>query len=477
MTPPAFWTLTRIADALEGAYADGAMAPGRRPDPAYPRGDTPVARIWTDTRTIGAGDCFVALRGESFDGHDFIEQAVKAGAAAVVVADARLAAGCGVPVYAVDDTTHALGRLGRYRRQVWGRPVVAVGGSNGKTSTKELVRAALGARLAVHATTGNLNNQVGVPMTLLALPDHADIAVIEVGTNMPGEIALLREIVRPDVAIITAIEEEHLEGFGDLAGVLAEEASLLDGTPLAIVPAHEAALVAEAKRRARRVVTVGLTDGDLAADAAELGPDGAGRLVVDGAEVRVPLRGMHNMRNAMLALATAQACGVHVDDAARGIAGLALAAMPSMRSAVEPLGDALLVNDCYNANPGSARAAIALLTAVAGARPRVVVLGTMRELGAQADRAHRDVAREAVASGASLVAGLGDFAPALKDVATGDPRVLTGVDVDDLWRALEPRLPRDAAILLKASRGVRLERLLPHLREWAAGADSPYRAG
>jgi UDP-N-acetylmuramoyl-tripeptide--D-alanyl-D-alanine ligase len=335
----------------------------------------------------------------------------------------------------------------------------------------------LGARLSVHATTGNLNNQVGVPLTLLALPDDADVAVIEVGTNMPGEIALLRDIVRPDIALVTAIEEEHLEGFGDLAGVLAEEASLLDGVPMAVVPAHEAALVAEARRRAQRVVTVGLTEGDLAADAAELGADGAGRLVVDGVEVRVPLRGMHNMRNAMLALATARACGVHAEDAARGIAALDLAAMPSMRSAVEPLGPALLVNDCYNANPGSARAAVALLAAVAGDRPRVIVLGTMRELGAQADRAHREVAREAVASGAALVAGLGDFAPALKDVATGDPRVLTGVDVDDLWRVLEPRLPQDAAILLKASRGVRLERLLPRLREWAAGADSPYRAG
>jgi len=482
-----FWTLTRIADALAGALADGPTKPAHaRANPAHPRGDAALTRVWTDTRTIALGDLFVALKGENFDGHDFIAQAVAAGARAVVVADARRAVGSGVPVYEVDDTLVALGALGRYRRLVWGRPVIAVGGSNGKTSTKELLRAALGSRLDVHATTGNLNNRVGVPMTLLALPDDADIAVIEVGTNMPGEIAMLREMVRPDVAVITAIEEEHLEGFGDLAGVLAEEASLLDGVALAVVPAHESALVAEATRRAVRVTTVGLTDGAFCADSAELDPDGCGQMHLDGTSVRVPLRGLHNMRNAMLALAVAQSFGISIEDAAHGLAALDASTMPGMRSAVEPLGEALLINDAYNANPGSARAALALLTAVAGARPRVVILGTMRELGDQAARAHRDVAREAVGSGAAIVAGIGEFGPALREVATGDPRVISAVDVDDLWKALAPRLAPNAAILLKASRGVRLERMLPHLREWATaptgsagttGNPSPQRTG
>ena len=476
-----FWTLTRVADALGGALADGPHTPAQsRANPAHPRGDLALIRVWTDTRTIAAGDLFVALKGENFDGHDFITQAIGAGARAVVVTDARRASGAGVPVYEVDDTTHALGALGRYRRLAWGRTVVAVGGSNGKTSTKELLKAALGSRLDVHATAGNLNNQVGVPMTLLSLDDAADIAVIEVGTNMPGEIAILRNIVRPDIAVITAIEEEHLEGFGDLAGVLAEEAALLDGTAVAVVPAHEVALVAEARKRAGRVATAGIADGDFSADRGALGDDGCGALTIDGADIRVPLRGVHNMRNAMLALAVARECGISMQDAARGLAALDTAKMPGMRSAVEPLGGALLINDAYNANPGSARAALALLTAVAGNRPRVVILGTMRELGSQAARAHREVAREAVASGASIVAGIGEFGPALKDVATGDPRVISAVDVDDLWRALGPRLAPDSAILLKASRGVRLERMLPHLREWAgmpATAPSPQRTG
>jgi UDP-N-acetylmuramoyl-tripeptide--D-alanyl-D-alanine ligase len=386
---------------------------------------------------------------------------------AVVVHDARRAAGLGVPVYEVRNTLHALGALARYRRRAWGRPVIAVGGSNGKTSTKELVRAALGARLNVHATSGNLNNQVGVPMTLLALSDDADIAVIEVGTNVPGEIALLRDIVESDIAIVTTVQEEHLEGFGDLAGVLREEASLFDGVAAAIVPAGEDALVSEARRRARHVVTAGLGAGDVMATAHGLHADGSGWVDLGSARVDVPLKGEHNLRNAMLAIAAARACGLSDDEAGAAIAAMDVAALPGMRSAVSPLGAALLVHDAYNSNPGSARAALALLASVGAGRPRVAVLGTMRELGAASERAHREIARAALDSGADVIAGIGEFAPALAAVAGGDARVLTARDVEDLWPLLVPRLAPNAAILLKASRGVRLERLVPLLTEWA----------
>jgi UDP-N-acetylmuramoyl-tripeptide--D-alanyl-D-alanine ligase len=465
VTAHAFWTLTRAADALRALE----VVPS-------PRGHTVLPRVSTDTRTIAKGDLFVALNGENFDGHDFLAQAVASAASAVVVTDPRRGTGLGVPVFAVTNTTHALGALGRYRRTVWAKPVVAVGGSNGKTSTKELVRAALDSRLDVHATQGNLNNQIGVPQTLLALPDHADIAVVEVGTNEPGEIAILRQIAVPTIAIVTAIQEEHLEGFRDLAGVLREESDLLDGVELAIVPALETALIAEARKRARRVVTVGIGEGDLSAEDCTIAADGTSQLFVEGVAVKVPLRGAHNARNAMLALAAAQACGLSLEDAARGISGLDPAGMPGMRSAVEPLGDALLVNDAYNANPGSARAALGLLSAVAGGRPRVVVLGTMRELGAASAQSHRDIAKAAVDSGAAIVAGIGEFAVALREVAAGHRSVITADDVDDLWAVLEPRLPVDAAILLKASRGVRLERIVPPLRAWATDP-SPYRTG
>ena len=445
-----FWTLVRAAKAL------GL--------PRYGATDRALRAVTTDTRSLQPGDLFVALRGERFDAHDFLQDAVEKGAAALVVHDASRVAGLGVPVLVVDDTLHALGALAHFFRAAWVLPVVAVGGSNGKTSTKELLKAALGARYHVHATAGNLNNQVGAPQTLLSLPVGATCAVVEVGTNMPGEIPLLRAIVAPDVAVVTCVQEEHLEGLGDLAGVLAEESALLDGVELAIVPADEPALVAEARARARRVVTAGLGEGDVSARAHGLNADGTGWLEVDGVRVAVPLRGAHNLRNAMLALATARELGVALVDVAAGIAQMP---QPPMRSSVEPLGAALLINDAYNANPGSARAALALLAAVGANRQRVVVLGTMRELGATSEQMHREVARAALASGADIVAGIGEFARALEMEGAGDERVEIGSDVDDLWPVLQPRLRADAAILLKASRGVRLERLLPYLIDWA----------
>jgi UDP-N-acetylmuramoyl-tripeptide--D-alanyl-D-alanine ligase len=438
-----FWTLSRIAQALGTG----------------PRDSRRVAGVTTDTRAIKAGECFVALKGERFDAHDFLADAVKAGAIALVVNDARRAATLGVPVYEVPDTLHALGLLGRFRRAAWGRPVIAVGGSNGKTSTKELLKAALGSRFNVHATAGNLNNQVGVPLTLLALPDEGDVAIIESGTNTPGEIEILRRIIVPDVGVITTVQEEHLEGFGDLAGVMAEELSLLDGVALAVVPAGEAEVVAEARKRASRTVAAALPG------AHGLNADGSGWLDWDGTRVAVPLRGIHNLRNAALALTVAKEFGIAAADAARGIAAMP---QPSMRSAVAPLGKAVLLNDAYNSNPGSARAALDLLRAVGGGRQRVAVLGTMRELGAHTARAHREVAEAALSGGIDLISGIGEFAGTLRALAPSDDRVITANDVDDLWPLLAPRLKGDAAILLKASRGVKLERLVPLLTSWAS---------
>jgi UDP-N-acetylmuramoyl-tripeptide--D-alanyl-D-alanine ligase len=437
-----FWTLERVAAALGHGPADGR----------------PLAGITTDTRALVPGSCFVALRGERFDAHDYLAEAVVAGAAALVVEDATRTGGLGVPVFTVEDTLLALADLARYRRSAWARPVVAVGGSNGKTSTKELLKAVLGSRLRVHATTGNLNNRVGVPLTLLALDDAADVAVIEVGTNQPGEIAFLRDVARPDVAVITTVQEEHLEGFGDLAGVMAEELALCDEVPVAVVPAAELEVVAEATRRAGRVVAVSLpaTSGVHA--------DGRGWIDVDGARVEIPLCGRHNLANAAIALAVGREFGIAIADAARGLAAMP---QPSMRSAVTPLGRALLLNDAYNANPGSAKAALTLLTDIGAGRQRVVVLGTMRELGAAAPRAHREVAEAALAGGYDLICGLGEFVPALEMLAIGDPRVILANEVEELWPKLQPRLQRDAAILLKASRGVALERLVPYLTSWA----------
>jgi UDP-N-acetylmuramoyl-tripeptide--D-alanyl-D-alanine ligase len=455
VTGGTFWTIARIADALREECTG-----------AIPRDDRAIARITTDTRSIAPGDCFVALIGERFDAHDFLPEAVERGATAVVVSHPERATGLGVPVFAVRDTLVALGALARYRRRAWSGTVIGVGGSNGKTTTKELIRAALAACLGVHATTGNLNNLIGVPLTLLALPDDADVAVIEMGMNVPGEMARLRGIVEPEIAVMTSVSEEHLEGLGSLEGVMREESELFDGAQVAIVPASQPEIAHAAKGRAARVVSAGLDAGDVHPSRWSSGADGAGEIEIDGATVRPPTRGAHNLRNAMLALAVARELGLSMEDAARGIAR---ATFPAMRMEMAPLGKggATLINDAYNASPASMRAAIDVLAASGAGRQRVAVLGSMRELGVHAPRLHEEVARAALASPVEIVAGMGEIGEALRAVGGGDPRVVVAGEVEELWTALAPRLARDAVILLKASRGVKLERLVPPLTEWA----------
>jgi len=448
-----FWTLDTIAAALAGE-AVGKL----------PRGSTELTGITTDTRKIGKGNAFLALRGERFDGHDYLRDAVRDGAAALIVSRAPKVDTLGVPIFEVRDTLIALGALGHYWRRAWGKTVIGVAGSNGKTSTKDLLKAALSRAYTVHATTGNLNNRVGVPLTLLALPPEADVAVIELGTSLPGEVAILRDLAEPDIALVTSIAEEHLEGLGDLAGVLREEAAAYEGVAVGIAPSAQPEIAEVARGRAKRVIVAGLDDSaDLKPDRWEIGPDGLGVIEIAGVTVRPPVRGLHNLRNAMLALAVAHECGVSYEDAAEGIAGMP---QPKMRSAWEQVGNVTLINDAYNANPGSTRAAIELLQGTGSGRQRVIVLGTMRELGAASEQCHADIAGLALASGADIVAGIGEFAPALEKQNERE-RVITAPDVEDLWPRLEARLQRNAIILLKASRGVQLERLVPHLTTWA----------
>lgn len=451
-----FWTRDRVADALK-SYADVNL----------PRGTETFGRVWTDTRAIEAGDLFVALAGERFDAHDFLKDAVAKGATGVVVSRASAAAGLGVAVYEVRDTLVAFGALATFRRRALGKPIIGVVGTNGKTSTKELIKAALGSTLEVHATTGNLNNLIGVPITLLAMPEGADVGVIEMGTNQPGEVGKLRAIVEPNITVVTSIAEEHLEGLGDINGVLREEMAAADGVDVVVVPAAQPEVVTEAKRRAKRTVAVGLDEGDLRPERWDVEVDGQGTMVVEGIDVRVPLRGIHNLRNAMLALAVAREAGVSVTNAARGIAAMP---MPPMRSNVEQHGRTTLINDAYNSNPGSARAAIELLSHAGKGRQRVAVLGTMLELGPTTPQLHDDVARAAIDAGVEVVAGLGEFASALGRIAPGDSRVMTADDVDALWSQLASRLAPDAVILLKGSRGMRLERLVGPISDWAQRA-------
>ncbi|HUF36477.1 MAG TPA: UDP-N-acetylmuramoyl-tripeptide--D-alanyl-D-alanine ligase [Gemmatimonadales bacterium] len=421
----------------------------------------------TDTRALVPGALFVALAGERFDGHDYLEAAARGGAVAAVVRQGT-APVPGLTLLPVDDTLRAFGRMARARRRRIAGPVVAITGTNGKTSTKEMVAAVLATRYATYATRANLNNLVGVPLTILEAPADTEALVVEAGANLPGEIARCREIIEPDAVVVTNAVAGHLEGFGSLGGVLEEKLSLTDGVPLAIVGTEPAALAEGARRRAGRVRTAGLRGADLVPDRVELAPDARPVLTIRGRRFTLAARGLHQADNAARVWALAEELGLDPDAAARALEGFAL---PAGRGELLQAGGLTILQDCYNANPQSFRAAIATADALRRGRRLVFVAGTMRELGDSSDALHAEIARELVALGPDLLAGVGDFAAALApyEAALGD-RLLTAEEPVALAPRLVSRLRGDEVVVLKASRGVALERILPAL---TARANTP----
>jgi len=450
------WTDANVSAALGlGAAAGGAAI-------VY-------TGVSTDTRTLSPGSLFVALRGETHDAHDFLGQAVQAGARAALVERIPDDVPPGFRCIVVRDTTEALGRLGRFHRRRIDARVIAITGSNGKTTTKDMVRTVMSARYRVHATAGNLNNLIGVPLTLLSAPLDAEVIVAELGTNVPGEVAQLTGIVEPDAAIITTISAEHLEGLGDLDGVLREETSVLPWLPRtgpAVVTDVPPELGERARDLASAVHVAGFSD---RADpifrgfALSLDDEGQVRFRWAGRDVALRLRGRHNARNALLALAMGRLMGV--EDAAAATALSRLEAT-RMRAEFHRFGDMTVIADCYNANPGSVASAIELLTDVPRGGGRVAVVGTMRELGEHSSRLHEETARSIADSAIDLIVATGEFSPAFRDMEGLDERrVICEEDPAAAFDLLAPRLRGDEVVLLKASRGVRLERLLPYFEK------------
>ncbi|HVO34282.1 MAG TPA: UDP-N-acetylmuramoyl-tripeptide--D-alanyl-D-alanine ligase [Gemmatimonadales bacterium] len=416
--------------------------------------------VSTDTRSLKAGELFVALKGEHFDGHDFLSDARWADVGGVIVRQGT-PRWPGFDWFEVDDTLVALGQLARFRRDHFRGPVVAITGTTGKTSTKELTAAALGAKYRVHRSERNLNNLVGVPLTVLAIPVEAEAAVVECGASVPGEIPRERDIVRPDVAVVTTVDAGHLEGFGSLENVLEEKVSLLDGAATAVVGTEPPSLPAAARRKAKKVVTAGLAGGDWTAENVRLLPDGRARFSVRGVEIELPFPGRHMVANAVVALAVADAVGVPVSAAGPA---LAAARLPAGRSEILELEGNAVINDTYNANPSSFAAALDLLGAIRGDRRVVVVAGTMRELGERSAELHRQVAELIVAAKPDVVAVIGEFVPAL-EAMTGKLRArpITGETPEAVAPQLKEQLQKGDIVLLKASRGVRLETIIPLL--------------
>ena len=454
------WTLQELADAA-GADIHGATDKAART----------FAAVGTDSRKLPADCLFIALRGETFDGHNFVASAIEHGARAVLV-DKVGAAALGtlpVPSLVVADTLQALGNIAHWVRQSMGKPVAAVTGSNGKTTTKELLAAILATRSAVHKTEGNLNNLIGVPLTILRWPSSTWAAVIEMGMNVPGEIARLAQIAQPNVGLVTCVAPAHLEGLGTIEAVARAKAELYAGLPedaTAVLNADDAVIVAAAQPvlGKRRVLTFGRqanTDVQLL----QCTPKPTGldfTLRIEGTQcaISMPLVGQHNAMNAAGAAAAAWALGLSREAIAQGLAKVAV---PGARSRVvrhAGLGISVL-DDTYNANPGSMKAAFATLRDLAGAANTIAVLGDMFELGTTAPQLHHGVGQAAAAAGIPCVLAVGPLsAHTAQGARDRGGEGLAFDNIEALYADLHKRLNAGTWVLVKGSRGMRMERVV-----------------
>ncbi|MEZ5988093.1 MAG: UDP-N-acetylmuramoyl-tripeptide--D-alanyl-D-alanine ligase [Planctomycetota bacterium] len=445
--------------------------------------------LGTDTRSLRDGELFVALRGERFDGHDHVPAALAAGASGLLVERLPDTLPPGTFAVRVADTRAALGRVAAAWRRSLDLRVAAITGSCGKTTTKEFARQLLAPRLSMVASERSFNNDVGLPLTLLRCRPTTELALVELGTNHPGEIGGLAAIAAPDVAAITRIGRAHLEGLGDIAGVLEEKGSLLDALPAggtAVLDrdsAHHDALAARALAAvgaAGRVLGFGLDPrADLRAEELRREPAGIRfrlRFLRGDAEVAVPMlmprHGLHDLRNLLCALGLARALGFDPEELVDDCATLS---GPPRRLEVRPgpRGSTVL-DDSYNANPDSLLAALQVLDTWPGARRRLLVLGDLLELGDAAPAIHRDLGSEVLCRVDALFA-VGPLA-ACAAGAEVEGRRPAVVLCDDGLDALEPllaELGEDDVVLVKGSRRLALDRLVDAL---VAAADRPVDA-
>ena len=431
--------------------------------------------VSTDTRTVDKGQLFVALKGDRFDAHDFLTDAFQRGASGVVVEKGRAAdvvIPAGKAVIAVTDTLRALQDIAAYhRRSMEGLVVVGVTGTNGKTTTKEMLASILSVKGPVHKTTGNLNNEIGVPLTLLGLKKEHWAAVVEMGMSGMGEIARLAEISAPVVGVITNIGPGHLEKLGSLEGVAKAKGELIDALPpdgKAALNLDDARLRDMIIRRRDRTVTFGLRPGaSVTATAIVDTPSGVSfKLTAPGGSVTVtlPVLGAHNVENALAASAAATALGFGVRDIKHGLERFSPA---KMRMEVTEVSGAKVINDAYNANPASMAAALNALAAMREYR-RVAVLGDMLELGGGAAKAHFEAGRLAGSEDLSLLILMGKNAP---DAARGaveagmdERRVFVASNHEEAAGILADRLRQDDVVLVKGSRGMKMERVIEALK-------------
>jgi UDP-N-acetylmuramoyl-tripeptide--D-alanyl-D-alanine ligase len=429
-------------------------------------GDIEFCGCSVDTRILRPAELFVALRGSRFDGHDFVAYACHKGAHAVML---ERSAEVSLPRLLVKDTRVALGQLASLWRSRFEIPVVAVTGSNGKTTVKEMVASILRIKGTVLATRGNLNNDIGVPLTLFRLGQEHQYVVIEMGANHPGEIALLCEIARPTVAVITQCAPAHLQGFGSIEGVArakGEILSSLNETGVAVINAEDDfAELWRGMAGARKQVSFSLNG---SADLTATLLDNSGWLAssrfqlntpTGSTEIRLPLPGRHNVMNALAAAACAYVLGVELDHIGQGLESMQ--SVPGRLNSCQSSLGVRLLDDSYNANPGSLKAALEVLIAYPG--EHWLILGDMGELGSEAEQYHHQAGALAHDLGVSRLYAAGELSR--HAVAAFGTRARHFKDVEALVAALSGDLHKDVTLLIKGSRAMRMERVVKSLQQ------------
>jgi UDP-N-acetylmuramoyl-tripeptide--D-alanyl-D-alanine ligase len=423
-----------------------------------------------DSRTLNPGDLFIAITGERFDGHEYVQAALEKGAVGAIVEAGKQVARDPLRLLRVENTLKALQLLGAAARRLWGKPLLAVTGSAGKTTTKEILAHILATRFRVMKSSGNLNNHIGLPLQLLKLEAEHDLGVVEMGMNHAGEIRALGELAHHDLAVVTTVAPVHLEFFGSLAEIARAKYEIIETLPsggVAVLNADDEYVSQFGRDFKGKVVTFGIKrTADVTAQKVKLnGAEGSTfELVVDnvGEPVTFPLVGEHNIYNALAAAAAAMERGISPSQAAAALSSIA---PPDKRGQVLHLHGATIINDCYNSNPRALEAMIDTLASMKGER-RILVVGEMLELGPTAEALHRECGKHAAEKKIDVVIGVRGMARAVAEAACGSGTQAQFVETPEQageWLARNLR-PGDA-VLLKASRGVKLERALDMLQK------------
>ena len=419
-----------------------------------------------DTRTLRAGDLFFALKGETADGHDFVRDAWEKGAAGAVVEREIGGAPPGFAQLIVSSSLEALQQIASHVRSRTDVPVVAVTGSNGKTTTKEMIAFLLSTRMRVRRSPGNFNNHIGLPLSLLALEHSDEALVVEIGSNHPGEVAALCRIAQPQVGVITNVGRAHIGLFGSIEAVAREKSDLarcLQPGGQAVVNADDDALMAQIRSIDVDTTTFGLKPGaDFRATAVDVSQSSGSSFTLGGLAVSLKAPGVHNVYNALAAMATAGVFGISARDSAE-----AIRVYEPMRMKIQAYGGLTLIDDTYNSNPDSAQAALSVLSGAGGGR-RVFIMGDMLELGQAAEPLHREVGSLVARSPIDLFVTIGELARWASEEAVAQGMDLRAVvhfaGKAEAKRDLRSLVKPEDVVLVKGSRLAGLDEIVEFLR-------------